>query len=190
MLAHDELFTGCTAVRDAVKRWFGQGKHKGGSMAIDYRPMQPGEETAVADMVARVFNEFVAPGYSAQGVQEFMKYAAPDALLTRAQLHHFTLLATAQDRVVGMIEVRNHNHISMLFVEKSFQRQGIAAELLRKALDICRAHNPDLTEISVNSSPYAVPVYERLGFRQEKPEQVINGIRFIPMILTLPSSRH
>ena len=49
------------------------------------------------------------------------------------------------------------------------------------ALAICRREKPDLVAITVNSSPYAVPIYERLGFRQTKPEQVVDGIRIVPM---------
>lgn len=38
------------------------------------------------------------------------------------------------------------------------------------------------TEImTVNSSPYAVPVYEKLGFHATGSEQTVNGLRFTPM---------
>ncbi len=156
------------------------------TMTVDYRAMQPGEETRVAEMIARVFDEFIAPEYSEEGVQEFLKYASADGLRERLQNNHFTLLATEQDRIVGMIEVRNTHHISMLFVDKAYQRQGISRTLLDKALTICRDKRPDLKTVTVNSSPYAVPIYQRLGFRALEPEKVVHGIRFVPMALELP----
>jgi GNAT superfamily N-acetyltransferase len=152
---------------------------------IAYRPMQAGEESAVCDLVARVFEEFVAPGFSPEGVREFLGYAEPSALVQRAQDNHFVLVAVTEDQVVGMIEVRNHDHISLFFVDARVHRRGIGRELAGQALDICRHTRPDLKEIDVNSSPYAVPVYERLGFRQVGPERVKNGIRFVPMVLGL-----
>ena len=85
-----------------------------------------------------------------------------------------------------MIEVRDHDHISLFFVDAPFHQRGIGRELVHRALDICRRNRQDLQRIDVNSSPYAVPVYEKLGFRQAAPEQVKNGIRFIPMVLELP----
>jgi hypothetical protein len=42
-----------------------------------------------------------------------------------------------------------------------------------------------LAQVSVNSSPNAVPIYERLGFASWSPEQTVNGIRFVPMLLEL-----
>ncbi len=147
--------------------------------------MIPGEETEVCDLVSRVFNEFVAPGYAQEGIQEFFKYVKPESLLTRFQANHIFLVAVVGDKIVGVIEIRDYDHVSLLFVDPQFQRRGIARELLRRSLATCHRHKPDLAEMTVNSSPYAVPIYEKLGFRQTEPEQVKNGIRFIPMVLKL-----
>jgi predicted GNAT family N-acyltransferase len=147
--------------------------------------MQPGEESAVCDLIARVFEEFVEPGFSPEGVLEFLGYTKTEALARRAHDNHFVLVAAAEDEIVGMIEVRNHDHVSLFFVDARVHRRGIGRELLQQALDICRHHRPDLRQVDVNSSLYAVPVYERLGFRPAGPEQVKNGIRFVPMVLEL-----
>lgn len=150
-----------------------------------YRLMTPGEEAEVCDLISRVFNEFVAPEYTPEGIQEFFKYVKPELLSNRSLVNHFVLVAVVGDKIVGMIEMRDYNHISLLFVDKHFQRQGIARELFQRSLEICRSYKPDLLEISVNSSPYAVPIYEKLSFRQTRSEQTINGIRFMPMTLKL-----
>jgi predicted GNAT family N-acyltransferase len=147
--------------------------------------MNPGEETKVCNLVSRVFNDFVAPLYDQEGVQEFFKYVEPTLLWQRSQENHFVLVATIRDKVVGMIEIRDYNHVSLLFVDRQFQQRGISKELLRRALETCLQHEPKLAEVSVNSSPNAVQVYERLGFYQKKPEQIKNGIRFVPMVLEL-----
>ena len=152
---------------------------------LQYRFMQPGEETEVCNLISRVFDELVAPGYSQRGVQEFLNYANPVSLLNRSQVNHFVLVAAAQDKIIGMIEIRNNNHISLLFVDKQFHRRGIGRALWQRALEICRQREADLSEFSVNSSPYAVPVYEKLGFRQKGFKQIKNGICFIPMRLEL-----
>lgn len=36
--------------------------------------------------------------------------------------------------------------------------------------------------LTVNSSPYAVPAYEKLGFQLNGEEETVSGIRFQPMI--------
>jgi ribosomal protein S18 acetylase RimI-like enzyme len=84
------------------------------------------------------------------------------------------------DKIVGMIATKQSNHISLLFVDKEYHRQGIARSLYRKLIDYY-AKNDDCSEISVNSSLYAVKAYERLGFVATDTEQQKNGIRFVPM---------
>jgi predicted GNAT family N-acyltransferase len=147
--------------------------------------MQPGEETAVCDLVNRVFDEFVAPLFAQEGVREFRTYTQPDAMRHRSQADHFVLVAAAPDQIAGMIEMRDWSHVSLLFVNKEFQGRGISRELLRQALDICQEQRPHLRQVTVNSSPNSVRTYERLGFRATSPEQLVNGIRFTPMILEI-----
>jgi ribosomal protein S18 acetylase RimI-like enzyme len=147
--------------------------------------MKPGEESEVFDLVFRTFSEFIAPHYSRAGVLEFLKYIRPGYLLERLQKDHFFLLATAQRKIIGIIEVRENSHISLLFVDRQFQQRGIARELLRRTLRICLKKKPDLSKISVNASPNSVRIYQRLGFRPAGSEQVKRGIRYTPMTLTL-----
>jgi len=153
--------------------------------SLYYRLMKSGEESAVCALVTHVFNEFVAPDYSDEGAEEFLKYVEPNLLLERSQEDHFVLVALLLEEIVGMIEVRDYGHISLLFVDKRFQRIGIGKELLRKSVEICYSHKPGLSQVSVNSSPYAVEVYKKLGFRQRGPRQTVKGICFDPMVLDL-----
>jgi GNAT superfamily N-acetyltransferase len=128
------------------------------------------------------FNEFVAPDYSAEGVNEFSKYVKPQLMQRRLESNHFVIAALDKDVFAGMIEVRNDNHISLLFVKKEYRHQGIAKELLEIAIAKCRKHDANIALIEVNSSPFAVSIYEKRGFVKVSDEQVKNGIRFTPMI--------
>jgi ribosomal protein S18 acetylase RimI-like enzyme len=155
------------------------------TQAVQYRAMQRGEEDGVSSLVRRVFHKHVAPLFSDQGVREFRRYVTPGAIRHRSDSSHLVLLATVAGRMVGVIELRDYEHVSLLFVDTALQRQGIARELLSEALAICFRHKPHLREVDVNSSPNAVSAYQRLGFRRQGPEQVKNGIRFVPMVLDL-----
>jgi SAM-dependent methyltransferase len=158
---------------------------------IIYREIVPGQEEAACRLVLECFDEFVAPGYSQQGIEEFKKYVNSVALKSRLQNYKsFVILAINRDQPVGIIEIRLFNHVSLFFVKKDFQRKGIAHELLNKALEKCMNNNPQLEYVDVNSSPYAVGTYERLGFIKTGLEQVINGIRFTPLKLNLGTVKH
>lgn len=64
----------------------------------------------------------------------------------------------------------------MKYVDGKYHRQGIGKRLYQ----IARSRN-NSNKMTVNSSPYAVPVYHKLGFIDTDTEQVVNGLRFIPM---------
>ena len=145
--------------------------------------MKAGGEVEVCSLVTRVFNEFVAPLYSPEGIKEFFRYADPALLSSRTRDNHFVLVAELQGQIVGAIEVRNCDHISLFFIDGKSQRKGIGKKLWRKALDTCLANRPDLAKITVHSSPNAVEAYSVFGFQAEGPEQIVNGIRFVPMAL-------
>ena len=155
------------------------------SESFTVRRMKPKDILEVSNLVARVFDEFVAPEYSLEGVQEFHRYIEPITFRARFLTNHFGLIALAQTKIVGMIEIRSRDHISLLFVDQGYQRRGIAKEILNKAIKICQGHEPQPSEISVNSSSFAVTIYEKLGFQRVGERQVRNGIGFVPMILKL-----
>ncbi len=151
--------------------------------ALTYRLMNPTDVQDVSEFVLRVFNDLIAPEYPPEGIQEFQRYVQPSALLARSQANHFSFISLVQSCVVGMIEVKDYSHISLLFVAQEYHSRGIARTLWHKALQVCHRNEPGLSQFSVNSSCYAVPFYEKLGFSPIGGKQVKNGITFVPMIL-------
>lgn len=152
-------------------------------MYYEYLKMKPGEETDVIDVVTSTFNEFVAPGFSEQGISEFFKYANTEALAKRALSNHFTIVARKDHEPVGIIEIRDCNHVSMFFVKKEFQKSGIGKALLEKAIDSCIENNPG--KFTVNASLNAVEAYRKMGFVTDGGQQCAGGIRFVPMSMVL-----
>ncbi|MBN2025841.1 MAG: GNAT family N-acetyltransferase [Actinobacteria bacterium] len=147
-----------------------------------FREMAAGDEGAASALIEDVFDEFIAPDYGPGGVEEFKKHILPEDLLQR-QLNgdSFIILAEEDGEVVGVIDVRDGCHIRLFFVRKDRQGRGIGRGLFSLALERCTGDNPELEEITVNSSPYAIPIYESMGFFATRPELVRNGIRHIPM---------
>ena len=153
------------------------------SAEVRYRAMRPGEAAAVSALILASFDEFIGPDYDGEGVAEFRRFAAPAAIAERAAGDHLVRVATVDGALAGMIEIRDHNHVALLFVDKAYQRRGLARGLLDSALADARAAAPGVERVTVNSSRYGVAAYERLGFRQTGPERSVNGIVFIPMAM-------
>lgn len=145
------------------------------------RYMEIGEEGKVSALIKNVFAEYIAPDYPIEGQIEFSKYIVPEAIQERLKKQHFIMVAEYDRNIIGTIEVRDYYHVSLFFVDSQFMGKGIGKELYRKSLEICKQMKPDITKIEVNSSPYAVPIYEKLGFRVIGESQTKNGIIFIPM---------
>lgn len=155
---------------------------------IVYRSLGVGEEAAACALIWRAFDRHVAADYSSQGTETFRQYANPQAMAERRANHESWVASLGPDpgdELVGVIELREYRHLSQLFVDPDWHRQGIASTLFQRALVACREHNPELASMTVASSPYAVPVYLRLGFVADGDEQINQGLRYQPMVLDL-----
>jgi GNAT superfamily N-acetyltransferase len=147
---------------------------------LRYRDMVAGEEQAVFALVMRGFDELVRPDFSDEGIAEFTR-AARSFVIERPPSH---LISVAQrdGQLVGMVDVRDSSHVSLFFVEQTERGRGVGRALLDFAIERSGSAKPIPSAITVNSSPWAVPVYKRLGFLATGPESETNGIRCVPMV--------
>lgn len=130
------------------------------------------------NLVWRVFLDFEAPDYSEQGIESFRTFIQANSiqeLMNKGELKFWG--AYMGEMLAGVIAVKNQTHVSLLFVDPTFHRQGTATALFKEAFAACSE------SITVNSSPYALAFYKRLGFMDQTAEQTVDGIRFIPMKL-------
>lgn len=137
------------------------------------RRLAPEEMQGAVDLALRVFMRFEAPDYGPQGVESFRQTLAEPSFVQMLTVYG----ALEGETLLGMLATRSGGaHISLFFVEEAHQRRGIGRTLFTAAL--LRAPQGEMT---VNASPYAVPVYERLGFTATDTEQMRDGIRYTPM---------
>lgn len=73
---------------------------------------------------------------------------------------------------MGVIAVRQFNHISLMFVDKEFHREGITRSLFELIKDNVKNNCKGEKNITVNSSAYAVKIYECLGFKATDKEKI------------------
>lgn len=127
-------------------------------------------------LIEKTFMQYEAPDYSIEGVNAFMKILADKDFIDGLEI----LGAYIDSKLVGVIATKNNgNHISLFFVDGNYHKQGIGKALIKRAFE-----NSSKDKITVNSSPYAVAVYEHLGFVADCKEQLTDGIRYTPMTFT------
>ena len=149
---------------------------------IKYDVMKKVEIEEVSLLIRELFDEFIGFDYRQKGKDTFLDYIDPENIKNRFDKeNHQFIIAKDENKIIGIIEVRDFNHISLLFVDKSYHQQGIAKTLFQKVIAICLKHNPKLAEIEVNSSLYAAEIYKKLGFEKTDNRQEKDGIIYIPM---------
>ena len=127
-------------------------------------------------LVWEVFCRFEAPEYSEEGITEFKNFLNNEEEI--GKLDFYGAFDKASD-IVGVLAMRKPSHISLFFVKAEYHRQGIGRQLFEKIL--CDYQPQGIGVFTVNSSPYAVEVYRKLGFKPTGDECITNGIRYTPM---------
>lgn len=146
--------------------------------AVEIRRFRPEEAERVSALVRGVFEEHVAASFEPEGVAEMHRHLSPAAIAGRAETRD-TFVAWRGARPVGVIEVRDRDHVSMLFVRTSHMGLGIATALLARAVEAARAAGRPA--ITVHSSLNAQSFYARAGFVAAAEPQRVDGMAFVPM---------
>ena len=135
------------------------------------------DRTKALELVFNTFLQYEAPDYPEEGIETFK-----NSVIYNNDYINNTLLygAFEGNTILGVIATRNQgNHIALFFVDGQYHRQGIGKRLFHAVIE-----NSSSNIITVNSSPYAVEVYHRLGFVDTSPEQISDGMRYTPMSYT------
>lgn len=124
---------------------------------------------------------YEAPEYRKEGITSFRNFVRDPILKTLFIEGKYNVLAAFNNNIiVGIIGVRNETHISLLFVDSEYHKKGIARRLVEKTFE--RTYEKyGKREMTVNSSPYAVGFYHKMGFVDTDIEQTTDGIRYTPM---------
>jgi len=135
----------------------------------------------LTDLAWNVFCEFEAPEYGEEGTKHFQDFLT-DPLLERMfwKGEYPAYVAMDGEKCVGVVTLRNRNHISLLFVDKAYHRQGLGRKLLLKMAQSVKEEER-LESITVNAAPYATEFYHRVGFRDLDEMQKTDGILYTPM---------
>lgn len=138
----------------------------------------------ISALVCNVTERFIAPELSeevASGLLGSMDEPSIKSYMESGYRYH---VAEENGELIGVVAVRDNRHLYHLFVSEPFQRKGLARRLWEVAktasLD---AGNPGV--FTVNSSRYAVGVYEKFGFVRLSEAVDVAGVICIPMKLGL-----
>ncbi len=152
----------------------------------------PADAAAVARLIEPGFARFIAPTLGDVGRVAFRLYVTEKALRSRLEQGSVAWCAVQEATAVGYAELGCRDdrpdgidHLTLLFTAVEHQGRGIARCLIRTVTAHLLAADPPVGDLTVNASVYALPIYERLGFRPIAAVGEQDGIIATPMRLVL-----
>jgi GNAT superfamily N-acetyltransferase len=146
---------------------------------LEIRTAHISDALAISELVHRV-----AHGCLGADAAAFVNTISPSKVESHIQNPHYLyVLGFVGNELAGVAAMRDLKHFYHLFVAPEFQYKGIAKSLWHylKAQAVLTGNGI----FTVNSSLYAVAVYEKFGFSPTSEPQSKNGISFVPMQLSV-----
>lgn len=150
---------------------------------LQIRPAYIDEWDTAMALAWKTFLKYEAEDYTPEGVKNFQDFVTDQTLKRMFIVGQYRLFCAFYGNcMVGMISIREQAHISLLFVDSDYHCKGIGRKLCEQAKSYLR---DELGEVgmTVNSSPYAVDFYHRIGFRDLRATETQDGIIYTPMYM-------
>ena len=146
-------------------------------MDLTIRQAGPDDADAISALVRGLLPYLVADPASPEvaGFVEALGPAATHERLVSPRFRYY--LAEDEGALLGLAALRDGTHLYHLFVHADAHRRGVGRALWAHVQSLA-----DGQTITVNASLFAVPAYERMGFRATDAEQSVDGLSFVPMV--------
>lgn len=134
----------------------------------------------ISDLVKRIYLKYNSKIDSEEGINNILTFMSKENMRLRFYIEG-ALILVARDKnnkIVGAIELKNFEHISLFFVDDKYFKFGIGKKLFEEVKNIL-----ELEKYSVNASDYGLEFYKKLGFIQITDSiKIEKGVHFYPML--------
>ena len=142
--------------------------------AIHYQRLLPeADSTPLLSLYRRSIASVDDGLYSPEQRHAWTRWAA-DAASADAQLRQgLTVIALANGSTVGFAQLCPAHLVNMLYVDDSWQRQGIGRNLVRRLETVARQSG--IATLTTRASDVSLPLFRHLGFEPVRRETVHAG---------------
>ncbi|PWG65377.1 GNAT family N-acetyltransferase [Spiribacter halobius] len=151
------------------------------------RRYREADVAALVHLFTESVHSLAAPDYAAEQRQAWAPIP-PDLAAWRARFRELdTIVAEAEDRVLGFLSYEPNGHIELLYTAPHAARKGVASALLQEAAG-CLARVKGTGELFTEASLTAVPFFLKQGF-EVTAEQTVRrrGVSFRRFAMRRPA---
>ena len=139
---------------------------------IEFKKLTCDRSKECLDLVWRVFSELEASIFGEKASLEYKRII--DEALEKNNIEFYGALEN--DTVVGVLGMRENNHIGYFYIDSSYRRRGIGKSLFK-----LMKKDYEHKVFTVNAMPTGMDAYSHLGFTQSGAPEDNNGIITTPM---------
>jgi GNAT superfamily N-acetyltransferase len=140
----------------------------------------------VSNLIKNTFTKYNSKNETKKGVMYYINYYDPDKSLDSIKKSFnkskLFFLAKKNNKIIGIIR-GNPSRVGNLFIKVGYHNLGIGKKLFVKFEKECIKN--DSKFIKARSSIYAIPFYEKMGFKKTTGVRILHGLKTQPMKKTL-----
>lgn len=141
---------------------------------MEIRRLNKSEYSDAVALSMAVFTECGKADFNEDGLETFKSFIYNEQLMEELTIYG---AFEENQELIGIIGTKNEGrHISLFFIKPEHHRKGVG-----KALFNYFVANNTVSEVTVNSSTYAIPFYMSLGFEPLCDPQCYHGLTSVPM---------
>lgn len=139
----------------------------------------------LSGLICSSFLELASADWNSQAIEKLLADSSPEAIITALRGGYFANVAIDNNQIVGMVLFSKPNIMRMLFVSPKMIRKGIGRILWEAAREAIERADPPISTVELNSTTFAIPFYESVGFVSVSKIFEIEGVRMTRMVCWL-----
>ena len=153
--------------------------------AFQIRTATAEDSAEISELIVNVAKGQLRNEFTDEGWELFLRLISRQTQQGLIADHQFNYWVACVDetqgkqKIIGILSSKNLNHIFHLFILPEHQRQGVGQALWNNYLFHLPSHSSPV--ITVKSSEYAYKFYIQLGFIQQQPRCIENGLAYTLM---------
>ncbi len=143
---------------------------------MNYRIASFKDNQEIESFVIKASKDSIASKMSQEGQQSFLRFSET---IFKGKNSHLFIVAQENGAIRGVLALRHLKHISLLFVEKDYQHQGVGRTMIEAASQLTSV------DLEVNAFDGTEAFYSSCGFKRTGEQWEKDGIVSLPMCKSL-----